>query len=94
MWRGWSWISISSSLLEGYEEPEILRSSSRQFCLTSAEAGQLNWRYEVNLLGHAPGVYFLSEAVGRWELSDGDRKLGHVEQAGLGFLFVPLQVIR
>ena len=27
------------SLLEGYDEPEILRSSSRQFCLTSAEAG-------------------------------------------------------
>ena len=36
---GWSWISVSSSLLEGYDEPEILRSSSRQFCLTSAEAG-------------------------------------------------------
>jgi hypothetical protein len=26
---GWSWISVSSSLLEAYEEPEILRSSSR-----------------------------------------------------------------
>ena len=37
---GWSWISVSSSLLEGYDEPEILRSSSHQFCLTSAEAGQ------------------------------------------------------
>jgi hypothetical protein len=24
--------SVSSSLLEGYDEPEILRSSSRQFC--------------------------------------------------------------
>jgi hypothetical protein len=33
--------SCSSSLLEGYDEPEILRSSSRQFCLTSAEAGHL-----------------------------------------------------
>jgi hypothetical protein len=33
--------SRSSSLLEGYDEPEILRSSSRQFCLTSAEAGQV-----------------------------------------------------
>ncbi len=31
---------LVSSLLEGYDEPEILRSSSRQFCLTSAEAGQ------------------------------------------------------
>jgi hypothetical protein len=30
----------SHSLLEGYDEPEILRSSSHQFCLTSAEAGQ------------------------------------------------------
>jgi hypothetical protein len=40
-------------------------------------------------------LYFLSEADGRfWELSDGDRKLGHVEQAELGFQFVPLQVIR
>src|SRR5438128_1647831 len=38
---GWSWISVSSSLLEGYDEPEILRSSSRQFCLTSAEAGHV-----------------------------------------------------
>ena len=25
----WSWISVSSSLLEGYDEPEILPSSSR-----------------------------------------------------------------
>jgi hypothetical protein len=25
--------------LRGYDEPEILRSSSRQFCLTTAEAG-------------------------------------------------------
>jgi hypothetical protein len=65
------------------------RRIGRLFCFRC-----LNWRYELNLLGHAPGVYFLSEAVGRWELSDGDRKLGHVEQAGLGFLFVPLQVIR
>src|SRR5262249_48387370 len=40
MTPAWSWISLSSSLLEGYDEPEILRSSSRQFCLTSAEAGQ------------------------------------------------------
>src|SRR6478752_3349566 len=39
---GWRWISVSSSLLEGYDEPEILRSSSHQFCLTSAEAGQPN----------------------------------------------------
>jgi hypothetical protein len=31
-------------------------------------------------------LYFLSDADGRWELSDGDRKLGHVEQAGLGFV--------
>jgi hypothetical protein len=36
---GWSWIPVSSSLLKGYDEPEILRSSSQQFCLTSAEAG-------------------------------------------------------
>ena len=26
---GWSWIYVSSSLLGGYDEPEILRSSSR-----------------------------------------------------------------
>ena len=32
------WMLFSSSLLEGYDEPEILRSSSR---LTSAEAGQV-----------------------------------------------------
>jgi hypothetical protein len=31
-------------------------------------------------------VYFLSDADGRWELSHGDRKLGHIEQAGLGFV--------
>ena len=37
---GWGWISVSSSLLEGYDEPEILRSSSRQFCLTGVEAAQ------------------------------------------------------
>jgi len=29
--------SVSSSLLAGYDEPEILRSSSHRFCLTSAE---------------------------------------------------------
>src|SRR5215471_2268504 len=34
-------ISVSSSLLGGYDEPEILRSSSCQICLTGAEAGQL-----------------------------------------------------
>src|SRR5262249_31510346 len=33
-------ISVSSSLLGGYDEPEILRSSSYQICLTGAEAGQ------------------------------------------------------
>jgi hypothetical protein len=33
---------VSSSLLEGYDEPEILRSSSRQFCLTGVEAGQIH----------------------------------------------------
>ena len=33
-------------------------------------------------------LYFLSDADGRWELSDGDRKLGHVEQAGLGFGYI------
>src|SRR5262249_55700427 len=32
-------ISVSSSLLGGYDEPEILRSSSYQICLTGAEAG-------------------------------------------------------
>jgi hypothetical protein len=31
--------SRSSRFLRGYDEPEILRSSSRQFCLTTAEAG-------------------------------------------------------
>jgi hypothetical protein len=31
-------------------------------------------------------VLFLSDADGRWELSDGDRKIGHIEQAGLGFV--------
>ena len=31
-------------------------------------------------------VYFLSDADGRWELSHGNRKLGHIEQAGLGFV--------
>jgi hypothetical protein len=41
---GWSWISVSSSLLEGYDEPEILPSSSCQFCLTGAEAGQIRAR--------------------------------------------------
>jgi len=34
-------ISGSSPLLDGYDEPEILPSSSRQFCLTSADAGQV-----------------------------------------------------
>src|SRR5262249_35236476 len=34
-------ISVSSSLLCGYDEPEILRSSSYQICLTGAEAGHL-----------------------------------------------------
>ena len=38
---GWSWISVSSSLLEGYDEPEILPSSSCRFCPTGAEVGQL-----------------------------------------------------
>jgi hypothetical protein len=28
----------------------------------------------------------LSDADGRWELSDGDRKITHIEQAGLGFV--------
>src|SRR5215471_21683994 len=32
-------ISVSSSLLGGYDEPEILRSSSCHICLTGAEAG-------------------------------------------------------
>ena len=31
-------------------------------------------------------IYFLSDADGRWELSDGDPKIGHIEQAGLGFV--------
>ena len=42
MTPGSSWISVSSSLLEGYDEPEIFRSSSRQSCLTGVEAGQAN----------------------------------------------------
>jgi len=33
-------ISVSSPLLDGYDEPEILRYSSHQICLTSADAGQ------------------------------------------------------
>ena len=36
----WCGISVSSSLLEGYDEPEILPSSSRQICLTGADFGQ------------------------------------------------------
>ena len=32
-------ISVSSSLLAGYDEPEILPSSSRQICLTGADVG-------------------------------------------------------
>ena len=31
-------------------------------------------------------TYFLSDAGGGRELSDGDRKIGHIEQAGLGFV--------
>jgi hypothetical protein len=31
-------------------------------------------------------IYFLSDADGRWDLSDGDPKIGHIEQAGLGFV--------
>src|SRR6185312_9228371 len=55
---GWRWISVSSSLLEGYDEPEILRSSSHQFCLTSAEAG-----HELELL---PEVLIAAESGGTW----------------------------
>jgi class 3 adenylate cyclase len=44
---GWSWISVSSSLLEGYDEPEILRSSSLQFCLTGVEAGHTGSRARI-----------------------------------------------
>jgi hypothetical protein len=33
-------ISVSSLLLDSYDEPEILPSSSRQICLTGADAGQ------------------------------------------------------
>ena len=40
---------VTSSLLEGYDEPEILRSSSHQFCLTSAEGGHLSKVPEVTL---------------------------------------------
>ena len=32
-------ISVSSPLLDGYDEPEILRSSSRYFSLTGADVG-------------------------------------------------------
>ena len=35
---------------------------------------------------HAPGTLFPFGRGWPWELSDGDRKLGHVEQAGLGFV--------
>jgi hypothetical protein len=46
---GWSWISVSSSLLEGYDEPEILRSSSRQFCLIRVIGGAaLDRRFTLN----------------------------------------------
>jgi hypothetical protein len=38
-YQRWKRISASSSLLGGYDEPEILRSSSCQICLTGAEAG-------------------------------------------------------
>ena len=34
-----AWPAAATPALEGYDEPEILRSSSHQFCLTSAEAG-------------------------------------------------------
>ena len=50
---GVGWISVSSSLLEGY------RSSSRQFCLTSAEAG-----HAIGLHRHAGGCYLV--AIRRW----------------------------
>src|SRR4026207_916349 len=33
-------ISVSSPLLGGYDEPEILRSSSRKICLIGADVGQ------------------------------------------------------
>src|SRR5450631_2406340 len=38
-YQRWKRISVSSSLLGGYDEPEILRTSSCQICLTGAEAG-------------------------------------------------------
>jgi hypothetical protein len=50
---GVGWISVSSSLLEGY------RSSSRQFCLTSAEAG-----HAIGFHRHAGGCYLV--AIRRW----------------------------
>src|SRR5215475_6653334 len=43
-YQRWKRISVSSSLLGGYDEPEILRSSSCQICLTGAEAGHAWYR--------------------------------------------------
>jgi hypothetical protein len=37
-------ISGSSPLLDGYDEPEILHSSTRLNCLIGADAGQGYWR--------------------------------------------------
>src|SRR5262245_60193819 len=44
-YQRWKRISVSSSLLVGCDEPETLRSSSCQICLTGAEAGQAPLRH-------------------------------------------------
>src|SRR5262249_1108343 len=58
-YQRWKRISVSSSLLGGYDEPEILRSSSCQICLTGAEAGQ-SAQTDVNVLTY-----------GKWALEMG-----------------------
>lgn len=34
-------------------------------------------------------LYFASGSEGRWELSDGEKQIGHIEQVGLEFMIRP-----
>jgi hypothetical protein len=36
-------------------------------------------------------VYFASDSQGKWELSDAERKIGHIEQVGMEFTIKPTQ---
>jgi hypothetical protein len=58
-------ISVSSPLLDGYDEPEILRSSTHQICLTGADAGQIADR-QFMAATHCVVATCVQELPARW----------------------------